>query len=89
MNYSAEAKLQELRNKTNRELVSLIGNTLDRGLEFACRPDGEEIAHEAYAEASAWMPLLGGRLERRQLERKLSELRDALESPQVRVSAAC
>jgi hypothetical protein len=89
MTYSAEAKLQELRNKTNRELVSLIGNTLDRGLEFACLPDGEEVAQEAFAQASAWIPLLGGRFEGRQLEAKLSALREALESSQVRVQAAC
>jgi hypothetical protein len=89
MSYSAETKLQELRNKTNRELVALIGNTLDRGLEFACQADGEEAAHEALADAVAWMPLLGGRFERRQLEEKAAELRDALESTQVRVQAAC
>ena len=32
---SAEAKLHELRSKTNRQLASLISHKLDRGLAFA------------------------------------------------------
>ena len=105
MSESAEAKLHELRNKTNRELVSLIGNKLDRGLAFARMLDGEgatwastthyaETAEAAFAEASAWMALLNEatQWERRRLEFKLAELRKALDrahAPEFRVQAAC
>jgi len=41
MNQSAEAKLQELRSKTTRQLVSLISNKLDRGLAFARVLEGD------------------------------------------------
>jgi hypothetical protein len=105
MNQSAEAKLLELRSKTNRQLVSLISNKLDRGLAFArvldC--DGADWAstehfaanaEKALAEATEWMALLNGatQLERRRLESKLAQLRAALENarlPQTRVQAAC
>jgi hypothetical protein len=91
MEYSAEAKLYELHNKTTRELVSLIGNKLDRGLAFARLPEGEDRAAKEYAEVSAWMPLLEDAtlLERRELEGKLSRLRSALSSSQVQMQAAC
>jgi hypothetical protein len=94
MNETAEAKLDQLRNKTNRELVSLISHKLDRGLAFARVLEGDEgrqnwsstehfrvHAEDAYTEANAWMPLLTGatKLERRCLELKLRELRSALD----------
>ena len=91
---SAEAKLHELRSKTNRQLASLISHRLDRGLAFARVLEGEGRtnwasmehfvvnAEKAFAEASAWMGLLTGatQLERRRLEFKLAQLRSALES---------
>jgi len=105
MSQSAETKLHELRNKTNRELVSLISNKLDRGLAFARMLDGEgttwastnhfaENAEKALAEASAWMALLNEatQLERRRLEFKAAQLRKALNrapAPEYRVQAAC
>ena len=90
---SAEAKLGELRSKTNRQLASLISHKLDRGLAFARVLEGESRKHwastehfvvtaeSAFAEASAWMGLLNGakQLERRRLEFKLARLRSALE----------
>jgi len=84
MNQIAQSKLHELRAKTNRQLMSLILNTLDRGLAF---PD---VAEKAYSEASEWMQLLNevAPLERRQLERKLAELRATLGS-HLQVQAAC
>jgi hypothetical protein len=90
MNQRAESKLQELRRKTDRQLVSLISNKLDRGLDFVRIPEAEERAAEAYDEARAWMPLLhdSAPLDRRRLEAKLSQLRAALYS-QARVQAAC
>ena len=107
MSHSAEAKLHELRNKTNQQLTSLIDNKLDRGLTFArllqsdeTRRDWSSIeyfhgcAERALSEASAWMPLLteARKIERRRLEIKLAQLRDALahaEVPPVQVHAAC
>jgi len=93
MDPRAEAKLDELRSKTNRQLASLISNKLDRGLAFARVVEGESRkdwastehfvvqAQNAFAEASAWMGLLDGatQLERRRLEFKLAQLRSVLE----------
>ena len=93
MSQSAEAKLHELRSKTNRELVSLISNKLDRGLAFArvLEGDGRDDwastehfvvnAEKALAEAIQWMTLLQdpAPYERRRLEFKLSQLRAALD----------
>jgi hypothetical protein len=105
MNQSAEAKLHELRSKTNRQLVSLIGNKLDRGLAFVRVIDGGSAdwastehfaasAEKALADATAWMALLNGgtQLERRRLEFKLAQLREALahtHASEMRVQAAC
>jgi hypothetical protein len=90
MKPNANSKLHELRSKTNRELVSLISNKLDRGLDFVRMHDADERAEEAYEDVCAWMPLLdeAALLERRRLEVKLSQLRAALHS-QTRVHAAC
>jgi len=94
MNQSAEAKLNELRNKTDRQLASLISNKLDRGLAFARVLEGEDSrhdwssmdhfvnnAHQALSEASAWMPMLAGasQIQRRRLEFKRTQLRDMLD----------
>ena len=99
MSQSAEAKLHELRNKTNRELVSLIGNKLDRGLAFARMLEDDGVddweatehfvanAEAALAEAGKWMTLLAEATpnERRRLEFKLAQLRAVLD--RVRASA--
>jgi len=105
MNQSAEAKLQELRSKTTRQLVSLISNKLDRGLAFARVLEGDGAdwsstehfalnAERALAEASAWMAFLNGatQLERRRLEFKRSQLCFALDrarAPRMHAQAAC
>jgi hypothetical protein len=105
MNHSAEAKLQELRSKTTRQLVSLISNKLDRGLAFARVMDGDgrdwsstehfaANAERALTEASSWMTLLSDAtpMEQRRLEFKRTQLRDALErsrATELRVHAAC
>ncbi len=96
MSQSVEAKLHELRRKTNRQLTSLISNKLDRGLASVRVTEGEHCryAERAFLEASAWMALLRGttKLERRSLEFKLAQLRAALErtrASRVRVQAAC
>jgi hypothetical protein len=93
MSQSAEAKLHELRSKTNRELVSLISNKLDRGLALARVSEGDggndwastELfavnAEKALAEASQWLTLLPDPTpqERRRLEFKVAQLRAALD----------
>jgi len=93
MSQSAEAKLHELRNKTNRELVSLISNKLNRGLASARMLAGDGVddwetaehfvatAETALAEASKWMALVTDATpyERRRLEFKLAQLRAALD----------
>jgi hypothetical protein len=105
MPHSAEAKLHELRDKTERQLVLLINNRLDRGLAFARMLDCEGAdwestedfaanAEKALADAIAWMPLLTSvkTLERRRLESRLTQLRDALNRAnqrELRVQAAC
>jgi len=90
---SAEAKLHELRTKTDRQLASLIDNRLDRGLAFARVLENDESrrnwasmehflmhAEHAASEASAWIPLLSAapHAEHRLLELKLAQLRDLL-----------
>ena len=94
MNVSPEAKLNELRNKTDRQLASLISSKLDRGLAFArvlLNDDFERNwasrehflvnAERALSDATAWLPMLAGatQLQRRRLEFKLTQLRDTLE----------
>jgi hypothetical protein len=93
-NDRTEAKLQELRTKTDKQLAVLIGNRLDRGLSFARVLESHESrghwastghfvthAEQAATEASAWLPLLpeASLLERRRLEWKLVQLRDLLD----------
>src|SRR5580765_8345654 len=88
MNPIAEAKLYELRGKTDRQLAALIANRLDRGLAFARAMQEDEgrdwefvnYAEGALAEAAKWMPLLEDvpALERRRLEIKAAQLREAL-----------
>ena len=106
MSQSAEIKLHELRDKTNRELVSLIGNKLDRGLsmmralegdglgDWAAEEDPAAGAEKSLSEAALWMTLLKGATphERRRLELKLAQLRDALDrarTSEMRVQTAC
>jgi len=94
MSNSAEAKLHELRNKTNRELVSLIGNKLNHGLASVRVLDsGDGVddwawaerfvadAETAWSEATKWMTLLTDATpyERRRLEFKCAQLRAALD----------
>jgi hypothetical protein len=89
-----EAKLRELRTKTDRQLVSLISNKLDRGLAFARVLESDEArnhwastehfltrAQQASADATAWLPMLSEArpMERRRLEFKLARLRGLLD----------
>lgn len=105
MSYSLDdRKLDELRTKTDRQLATLIGHKLDRGLEMArslgtyeTRSDwaiAEEYlagAQGALADARAWLPLVT-QPERLRLEFKVAQLRrllDELTAPETRVRTAC
>lgn len=105
MSLSAEAKLNELRNKTTRQLVSLINKQLDRGMAFVrmlecegadwiSNQDFAASAEQSLIRATSWMTLLDGvnSLDQRRLEFKLSQLRDALartRTSDLRVQTAC
>ena len=81
-----EAKLLELRRKTDRELVFLLRKELARGLrsaEAAVTKESELYtqAERAYLMSEAWLQLVSdlGRDERRELEFRLKELKSVLE----------
>jgi len=69
-------KLQELRAKTDQQLLSLIYIDLDRGM----RSDSNSRQARAYVEASALLPLLRilSPIERARLQARLELLRDRL-----------
>ena len=93
---SSNAKLSELRCKTNRDLVSLIDNKLERGLDLAGSLDSHNyaLAERDVADVEAWLPLLtaSNPLVRRRLQLRLAELRSTLDrnaAPQLHARAAC
>src|SRR5690242_8753860 len=83
------SKLAELRAKTDQELVEVIDNELERGLSFAVMTEGAKPvppqirAKTAYAEAMKLLPVVDDRSERRRLEKKLRQLREALDRPSM------
>jgi hypothetical protein len=91
LSQSAASKLEELRRRTNLQLVAMISNKLDRGLAFArvFESDGDwessehfrSNAERALSDATAWMTLLASvsQVQRRQLEFKLVRLREQLD----------
>ena len=83
---SREAKLVELRSKTDQDLLILIRRELDRGLTLGdvATTRGSPLqaqAEKAYETVRTWLPIITGlsRDERRGLEGKLKELRAALD----------
>lgn len=104
INYQAESsKLAELRAKTDRQLTTLIGSSIERGLAFTrLLGDRKSMngwayarAEAAYAEACLLLPWVydASRLERRRLEMKLALLREILDElcarPEGQVRTAC
>jgi 5-methylcytosine-specific restriction endonuclease McrBC GTP-binding regulatory subunit McrB len=90
----AISKLEQLRARTDRELVALIDRALDRGLELARSADWHWAgAEKTCAEARKLLPKVYNLGERLRLERKLRELRDkteylsAPETPRIRAAA--
>ncbi len=72
---TAMSKLEQLRARTDRELVALIDRELDRGIERArsadrCWADAEKVG----AEARKLLPKVYNLGERTRLQRKLDQL---------------
>jgi len=80
---STEARLAELRAKTDVELVRYVSSELNHGVRFALQPNPQARgrAEEAYAEIARLMPVIGDMdpSERRRLEAKLKKLRAMLD----------
>ena len=100
MTNSKMTKLAELRARTDRQLIQIINNELERGLHLALLAAEAESAyhfgvtelHDAEAEkvcayALSLLPRVDDTNERRRLESKLLRLRAALDG-QRRVMAA-
>ena len=88
------SKLAELRAKTDQELVNIIDSELERGLRTAFMTEAAKEASDsdsaqlphiraeaAYAEALKLLPMVDDHSERRRLEKKLRQLREALDRP--------
>ena len=81
-----EAKLVELRRKTDRGLVFLVRKEIDRGVRLAgtaITPKSKlyRQAERAYMMSESWLLLISDldRDERRELEFRLKELKSVLE----------
>jgi hypothetical protein len=75
---SASNKLEQLRDKTDRQLAALIGREIDRGLDLAREEGRRPRAERAYAEAHRLLPTVYDTDQRVRLQFRLDELRDAL-----------
>ena len=83
---TSQAKLMELRRKTDRDLLILVHRELERGLALADVATTKRSplygqAERAYTTVKALMPRIAGwtESERRELEGTLRELRAALD----------
>jgi hypothetical protein len=95
---SKQAKLVQLRSKTDRDLLVLVRRELERGVALADVATTKESplygqAERAYATAASMLPRIAGLnpSEQRELEGALKELRetlDGLPSAQVQRSMA-
>lgn len=81
-------KLAELRSKTDRQLLALIGNRLDAAFASAQSAGGATRAEQLYAEVRVLLALTESALpsELRRIERRLQQLATLLEG---RIRAAC
>ena len=90
----AISELEQLRARTDRELVALIDRELDRGLGYARSADRHWAdAEKVSAEARKLLPKVYNLNERLRLERKVGELQEAMggfpvaEQPRIRAAA--
>ncbi len=88
-------ELEQLRARTDRELVALIDRELDRGLVYVRSADRHWAdAEKVSAEARKLLPKVYNLNERLRLERKVRELREAMgglpvaeQPPRIRAAA--
>lgn len=90
---SANPKLAELRAKTDRELVAILGSEIERGLSFVwTRAGNREKAERAYRSVRKLLPAVDDRAERIRLESELVKLSELLGGspgpPDARVCSA-
>jgi hypothetical protein len=88
---STDAKLAELRAKTDVELARYVTNELNHGVRFAAQSNHQSRsrAEEAYAEIARLLPIIHlDESERRRLEAKLQRLRAMLDRLPALVRAA-
>ena len=92
----AISELEQLRARTDRELVALIDRELDRGLEWARSADRHWAdAERVSAEARKLLPKVYNLNERLRLERKVRELIERMgggfpvaeQQPRIRAAA--
>ena len=90
------SKLAELRVKTDQELAGIIDSELEFGIHSAFKSTDSPylLARQAHDEALKLLPLIDDLTERRPLERKLQQLREALDGlsstpDQLEVQTAC
>ncbi len=87
------SKFDELRAKTDRQLVTIINHTIDRGLILARVHNGDNSprnAENACLEAARLLTRVYNLSERIRLTARLAELRNALEThAEAKVRAAC
>ena len=81
-----EAKLVQLRNKTDRDLLILVRRELDRGLTLASVAASKQSplyvqAEKVHNTATTLLPRIGGltEIELRELSLKMKEVRAALD----------
>src|ERR1700704_3579039 len=76
-------KLAELRQKTDQELVGLVSDGLELAFRLTRVGDSAKSyteAEDVHAEISKLLHKVDDAIERRRLEKKLKELREALDS---------
>ena len=74
------SQLEQLRARTDRELVAILDRALDRGLELARSGCDWASAEKVRADAHRLLPKVYNLAERLRLERKLKELRAGMEA---------
>jgi hypothetical protein len=88
------SKLAELRAKTDQDLVHLIGNALERGIQCASAAPSTHgtlraKAQDIYANALILLPKIENVRERRKLSDKAVRIRELLDHATVAQTAAC
>ena len=75
----ATSKLEQLREKTDRQLSAVIAHEIESGLGLVRGREQRGLAEEAYGAVRKLLPTVGDAGRRAQLEAKLERLREELE----------